>query len=221
MILNISTLLIFFITLTATLYSYTFCFRNFNPPYLKIFPIYLTISLFAVLPYWIIVIRPITAIIQTAFTFFEMLIFFKIFQIILFKNRHSLIMLFIPIIVIGICIVDIMHKNSFHNYALYAIFDLVSITTLCLMYFKKVFTSEPTINLIEEPSFWIASGCLIYFLGTIPLLIFDFLLSRKKIPQLSQTTYENLYSINNILFSVMAILLIKSFICKKKVSTSA
>jgi hypothetical protein len=206
--------------IVALIFSYAYCFKKFNPVYLKLFPPYLTMSLISVLPFGMPQLSRFSSISQIIFTFFEMIIFFLFFSFVLFNKKIKRIMI-IPISIIVICILDIIKNGVDKNYDLYVLIDLISITLLSLAYFKKIFTEDPTKDLFREPSFWISCGCLIYFTGITPLFIFEYLVGRNRMWQIAPVTYTNLYSINYILFTIMALLLIKAFICRKRISISA
>jgi multisubunit Na+/H+ antiporter MnhG subunit len=81
-----------------------------------------------------------------------------------------------------------------------------------LLYFFELFKWPQTVNLWEAPSFWIATGIIVYFAGTLPLFVMqDFIFGKNKF--IKEPT---LYLINFIAYSIMFLFIAKAYLCPKR-----
>jgi hypothetical protein len=88
-------------------------------------------------------------------------------------NKSKILLEFVAIIIfVIIC--------SFNTYYLQSInvpnslargTEAVVIITLCVNFYYQIFKSDQNINLIQYPYFWLVSGFLIYFSGTLFLFV--------------------------------------------------
>lgn len=60
---------------------------------------------------------------------------------------------------------SIFHMTYFYY------FESVIILMPCFIYLYQLFLKPPTLDLLQEPSFWFTSGILIYFTLTLPLFL--------------------------------------------------
>lgn len=87
----------------------------------------------------------------------------------------------------------------------------VSIATISILSLIQIFKNDPIVNITEIPSFWVITGCLLYFLCTMPLYFFkDFIYNHNGI-----FVDRTVYSLNYLFYSILFLLLIKAVTCKK------
>ncbi len=149
------------------------------------------------------------------FTLIEITIFFiYIYTNILNRRRKN--------IVIGILIFFFLfsffiqfRNHLFYNYyqtiSWAFVFESLCLIIPCLLYFFELFTL-PKIILQQHPSFWIVTGILFYASCSIPIFLLNDYIN-KNIPE----CYNIIFSLNYILYSILFLLFIKGYICRKKV----
>jgi hypothetical protein len=102
-----------------------------------------------------------------------------------------------------------------HSYSV-SIVSAFVIIGHCLVYFYELFLHEPTKKLTNEPSFWIATGILLYFVCLIPnLLVLQFVASEDYLK------YAGLAYINFFAASTLYVFFIKALLCKTSQETSS
>lgn len=84
--------------------------------------------------------------------------------------------------------------------------ESLCILSFCFLYFFELFKLPAKPNLLQNPSFWITIGCLFYFSCTIPLFFLDTILD-------FFPNYNSFYSINYLAYSVLFLLIAKSYLC--------
>ena len=78
----------------------------------------------------------------------------------------------------------------------------------CIIYYVDLFNTEPVNRLIEQQSFWIITGVTFLMLGSLPFSFFAMTIT------LGTKLYANLYSIFNVLYCLLFVMIIKSYYAK-------
>jgi hypothetical protein len=84
----------------------------------------------------------------------------------------------------------------------------LSFTLICSIYFIDLFRLPPKNALLQTPSFWIASGLLVYSLGTFPVTILTYYTYVT-----DYLFYKHLYAIIYIFYSLLFITIIRAYMC--------
>ena len=93
-------------------------------------------------------------------------------------------------------------------YIIQAFFILIP----ALLYFLELFQWPQAGSLLKIPSFWIATGVIVYFAGTLPLFVMrDFIFGRNRF--IKEPT---IYLINFIAYSIMFLFIAKAYLCPKR-----
>jgi len=200
-----------------------YCFRSFNPPYLRIMPVYLLVSIgieilvnrfinqlldfrpFAHLP-------DARTTLYNLFTPFELIIFsyflFQVIQSLLVKK----------LVVILICLFAIffvqysLQKGLGDSNDIAVVLESVIIIIPCLTYFRELLAWNEPVNLLREPSFWMVTGIFFYLATIIPLYMTRSYLYTHGFAGVS----KSLSSINNFALSITYLLFIRSYTCRIK-----
>jgi hypothetical protein len=127
------------------------------------------------------------------------------FNVILLKNLRRL-MKIIFLIFMLYTIIMWTYTNSFYNPNKTYLTQSLCILCFCFLYFFQLFKLPPKLDLINNPFFWITIGCLFYFSCTVPLFFIDNIL-------VQLPNYYTFYSINYFAYSILFLLIAKSFLC--------
>ena len=159
---------------------------------------------------------------NNAFVFTEFLAYYFFFTKCLQKPKFKkLTKLFLWVILIIISIFII--KLNSHSYdviifekhsILINVIEFFFILILCLIYFYELLTTPPKIDLYKRPSFFIVTSTFFYSALMIPFFVIaiDVLNMEKKI-------YDMLFACHYVLLIIMLITILKSFLCKKAITT--
>ncbi len=103
-----------------------------------------------------------------------------------------------------------INKNNFlKNYMDVYFLDSCFILFPCFVYLFQLFNKPPTLNLLNEPSFWFNAGILIYFTLTLPAFFMaDYF---QTVPLL-----VIINDINFIGYSIIFSFLIRAYLCEPK-----
>jgi hypothetical protein len=149
------------------------------------------------------------------FTLFEFYIFVSFFKKILESSvdRKILKCIFWCFSVIGITILfhDIVSYGYPEKVNLHFLFIVQAISLLvpCTLYYIHLFNNEPTLNLLNEPSFWIVTGLSFFMVCTLPYSFFiDYLLKTDIL------LYGHLFSIFHIFYLLLFTMIIRAHLCK-------
>jgi len=212
--------------LVALIVAALYCYRSFNPPYMRIFLLYLFGSmlvevlansyvgnLFGFQIYGNS--QYAQNVIYNLFTLFELFMFswflFGIIRSSLIKR--ILIALVIIFTISFICYCVWVDLGKYLN-TLAVVVESIIIVIPCLTYFRELFTRNRPIDLLREPSFWMVTGIIFYLATITPVNFAGAYLSHRGYSQVAL----NLYSINNFAFVITNLLFIKGFTCRRKKS---
>lgn len=140
------------------------------------------------------------------FIIVEFIILFNFFDnAIILKNLKRILKILFFIFFIYVAVLWSL-TNSFYKYPIRLyIPQSFCILSFCFIYFFQLFKLPPKSNLLTTPAFWITIGCFFYFSCTIPLFFVRMLIEL--------ADYNNLYSINYLAYSILFLLITKSFLC--------
>jgi hypothetical protein len=149
------------------------------------------------------------------FTVLEFLIFNLVFYRFIYsailRNVIVLASIFFPV---G-CIYYWITNNTISSFPYHlSVVEAFYFVGICLTYFYELFQTAPTKELTKEPSFWIATGVLVYFVCMIP----NFLML-EYVYQKDWYNYESLAWMNFIASGVLYLFIVKALLCKNKQAT--
>jgi hypothetical protein len=149
------------------------------------------------------------------FTLFEFYIFVSFFKTILGSSVDQKILKWIfwcfSVIGITILIHDVISYGYPEKVNLHSLFIVQAISLLvpCTLYYIHLFKDEPTLNLLNEPSFWIVTGLSFFMVCTLPYSFFiDYLLKTDIL------LYGHLFSIFHIFYLLLFTMIIRAHLCK-------
>lgn len=207
-ILRILELLTFIISLL-------FCYRSYNPKYLRIFPIYhfsaCLVEVVVDLYY-----TPDESYFKTTsnipYNLFVLIEFFFFLYFILkqlrLKQYRLIIFLGAFLVVLYILYLTYIYKSF--NFSVWKGTLVTSMFYIpaCLLYFLYITKELPFTNLLKEPSFWIVSGFLFYSVIEAPTL--PMILTYKSVYML-----RSLYvAVNCTAYTILYLSLIKAYTCR-------
>jgi len=139
--------------------------------------------------------------------FFSLFIFYN-------KNIKNVIlkkwlMIAVSFYVIIISFIWLFVRSPFLYPAEYFFIQSVFVLILGIISIIDFFRGKLGLNLLNEPSLWITTGTLLYFLCTIPLyLAKEFILDER-----GYIHEPALYSINYICYCILFLLIIRAYLC--------
>ena len=220
LISNISAFVTNLVTLT---FAILYCYRDVNPRYLRVFPLYLAISFLVELlvnQYFTLLLGfPLFGKHQAfarhmtykLFTLFELFVFSWFLYQILYSDRmkKGLILLLVLFCLFFLWSSLPGQPGQSSNDLAVNLESLIVIIP-CLVYFKELFARPVPGDLLREPSFWLVTGIFFYLATIIPLFLSGSYLYDRGFRKIA----ISLYSINNFALSIAYILFIKGFTCR-------
>jgi len=202
-----------------------FCYRSYNPPYLKIMTFYLVVSVgieilanrfliqlldFRPFAHW-----PDARItLYNLFTPFELFIFsyflFQVIQSPLIKKIVIMLACLFAVFFVQYAVQKGL--GDFNDIAV--VLESVIIIIPCLTYFRELFARDEPVNLVREPSFWMVTGIFFYLATIIPLYMTRSYLFAHGLSGVA----KSLSSINNFALSITYLLFIRGYTCRIKKS---
>jgi len=139
-------------------------------------------------------------------------IFYSAILLAIIRNKiHKQILFYALILTLCLTVVYIVFFNSFNafNSFTFTLQAFIIITACCMYYYYKIQDADNEVMIIEEPTFWLYTGLLFYYLGG-----FLFFASYSGMAYQASSNYLILYRIvvnvsNIFLYSC----LIKLFLC--------
>ncbi|MDR3715861.1 MAG: hypothetical protein P4L51_23855 [Puia sp.] len=207
---ELSKLLLDAMTVVVFIASVKLCRRSYQPLYMKSLPIYFLVDVITeVIAQSFPHIMNLTYFI---FMFFEQAYFsYFLSQIIATPGVRKLILALFLSFLILVLLSDIFIGHIV-TFGIGAILEGLSIIVPCFLYFKRLFLQTSTIELKREPSFWMVTGILFYFLVLIPVIWFSgsyFYLGNYDLSQV-------LFGFNNFSQIISYTLFIKAMTCRQK-----
>lgn len=200
-------------SLVLAICSVIYCWRSFNPRYMRSFPVYTLVNAGENLV--TLLIRWLVPPAQSIFTLFEMLYFSYFLGAIITRKRSRYgVWLF----ALGFTIFYLylyVRKLAVPEAPWLAIIEAFLLCVGCLLYFREVMIQPQLINLARSPAFWMVMGILFYFSLLIPTFFFSGYYHVIK----EQDRSMAVYSINNYAQVINAVLFIKAMTCLKEPSS--
>jgi hypothetical protein len=116
--------------------------------------------------------------------------------------------IFFLLLIQAIYLPEFISQNRLH--ILYMIESSVLLIA-CLFPFIELFKFPPVQQLLQSADFWITGGLAFYLLGTFPLTIVSDYFFAKDLK-----LYVNLFSLINICYMLLFLMVIKGYFCKKR-----
>ena len=148
---------------------------------------------------------------NSVFLLIEFLCFYFYYSALTKRNHLLTAIRIVPLIYLTLFILKCSEEgiNSILENPLYFTQALM-ILTLAVIYLFFLFSDKPKHNLLNEPSFWITIGALVYFLCTVPIFVaFKYIFNNDGFK-----TDLNLYSINYICYSLFFLFITRAYLCK-------
>jgi hypothetical protein len=207
----------FIIIVIAGLSSLTLYLQPHSELYLKIFPIYMVIT---VLAGGFLIYSSLHNIQNTVvfnfFSPFEFCFYFFVLSQIIQNKRAKRIIIYTLIIYPVFTILNTFFFQKITafqtiGYSLGCLF----IVAICIYYFFEIFQLTTSVNLLTQPAFWICSGLLFFYSCTFPVFSLINLLQK---PSLAIST--NLTIISNLLDVCLYSSFTIAFLCRFKIRKS-
>lgn len=219
-IFYISNVLNWITTTLALITGAIYCYRSNNPLYMRLFPVYLFISIGVEILANPLIHRLLHIdlfgryeeyamnTIYNLFTPCELLMFaYFLLQIIRSPFIKKAIIISLMLFFVFFIFFSSL-EQEINSTAI--LLESVIIIIPCLAWYRELFSRPEPINLVREPSFWLVTAIFFYLATIIPsYLTNNYLISHGLI-----NTAQNLHSINNFAVSIAYLLFIKGFTCR-------
>lgn len=197
--------------------SITSFFQRPSPLYLRLFPFYFFIT---------ILVQQIgsylskhsihNGLMYNAYSALELMFFFAVLRGIIQNRLTKLIVLIVLIVYPMVVLLNIFYfqtGGSFHSMT-YTMGSTLNVI-LCIIYFVELFQLPKAINLKSEPSFWICTAILFYYVCTFPFWgLVNFV---NKAPSILLNNLMTILLIINVLtYSLFTI----AFLCRLRIRKS-
>ncbi len=212
------------IVLLSFIYS-LFYWKQIKRSYLKLFPLYILISLIIGIPWYFKYIDFPSVLLENIFILFEFFIFYN-FYLQLFKQQKiykTLYVLALIFLISFIVIPTIIYNNQTKFKDIFSLLDHdvftecivignVLIVIPALFYYKSLFYPPYIKNLSSNPVFLIMTGILFCFATSIPVFLFQ-----RIIVLHNRVLYLYLYMINAFGYITMHLFIIRAYMNIKNV----
>jgi hypothetical protein len=209
--------------LLALVIALCYCYRDFSPCYLRVFPIYLFLSFAAevlancAFEYYLH-FKPFSDqtryIIYNLFTLTELCSFsWFLYQVI--RSRIVKKILIALLILFGLYFLQYywLKEGLVVDFSsVGVVLEAIIIMVPCLTFFRELFTRAEPVDLMREPSFWLVTGIFFYVVTIFPLYLTRSYLYDHGFAAMA----KNLHSINNFAIGITYLLFIRAFTCRTK-----
>jgi len=197
-------------SIVLALFSLLYCWRPYNPPYLRSFPVFTLINVFQnSLEFFA---PALTQLSEVIFTLFEMLYFSYFLRKVLVRKRSRYVIGLFAISFIALYLFFVMKKVIVHAVGFLATVEAFFLCIGCLLYFREQMLDPVGVDLSKNPAFWMVTATIFYFALTIPSIFLYAWYSFKS----KQDYALAAYSINNYAQVINSVLYIKGITCRKK-----
>lgn len=140
---------------------------------------------------------------------FYFFIFFKTFE----TKKFKIITYTAFILYLLFCVYDIMFIEGFYYFNTYSYcLGCILIVMCCLLYFMRLFTSDMLMNYFTTPMFWITTGLLFFFAGSlVEMSLLKYMISNHLDPE-GKIYQFIMVTLNILLYGAFTI----SFLCNHK-----
>ncbi len=151
------------------------------------------------------------------FTLFEMVIFSHIYYQLIDNNTIKKVILLVNVLFISFFLYMLLQDKDFPEYIsqptqekVYTV-EGILLLPICISYFIQLFRKPPSLNLKNEPGFWISIGLLFFLTCTLPYSILENYVSKRSFFLLLQ-----LYSIFYIFYIFLFLTIIRAYLCPRE-----
>jgi len=150
--------------------SLIFCFRRRAASYMRSFPWYCIGNCLPALVtrMW----AAHTGLVIYVFTIFELCYFTYFFSRILLSKRTKAVLWSLTSAVLLYAIFRLFARQVFNINLVFVVLESFILIAASLYYFRQLFITPIVVNLFEQPSYWMTTGVLFYFVLLIPTLCF-------------------------------------------------
>lgn len=151
------------------------------------------------------------------FTSVEFLLFYFYFKKILRSSFYKQVLTIICYLFLSIVCTILFHDlilfRKVQTSSVGFLFNIQAVSLLIpsIFYYFEIFRSEPTLDLLQDPSFWIATGLCFFMISTLPfsLLLNNFYKS-------NIVVYYNLFTVFYVFYIILFSMIIRAYLCKPK-----
>jgi hypothetical protein len=188
--------------------AFWFCYRPYNPRYMRSFPLYCLVNLLSEIIAYLFPAQ--MGLIYNLFNGFE-LVYFAYFLTRVIDSRRvkRLVWLLIPL---GFLVIYLVQADFQKVSAVSILLESVILMIPGLTYFHEIFLTKWVGNLLREPSFWMVTGIVFYIFLQIPIIMFTAYFSYHD----GVAVGSEVYAIHNYVLIITYILFIKAMTCKRK-----
>lgn len=195
----------------------TLYFRQGTDRYLRLFPIFLLVTIIIeIVAYYWRTKGEYPTILYNLFTSFEFLFYTYALREIVYNQRVKKIFFHASLLYLVVVIVNFLfvQKTSSFNSVTYALGSLLTVAG-SIYYFYEQFQLSQSVNLARQPAFWICSGLLFYYCCSFP--VYGPLNFIRKAPYIIQKNlYVIVFLLNVFLYSSFTI----AFLCRLRIKKS-
>ncbi len=191
--------------------SLIFCFRGYNPKYMRSFPLYCFANAFVeILVRWSPSMRTQA---YDLFTIFELIYFSYFMTQVIRSTAIRKLTWWLNGLVLAMALISIV-KNGRLSFAAnnLALVEAVILVLPCFVYYREMFVTPTIIDLAREPAFWMVSGIMVYFLLLIPTVWFTYYYMLRGMRFMSDTVY----SVGNYAQIFSYVLFTYAMLCRKR-----
>lgn len=152
-----------------------------------------------------------------SFTFLEMIVFSHFFYRTTKSNIERRIIIFLnTCFLVYFAYMPFTDAKFYHSISeitqskVYTIEGAI-LLLICLFHFIEIFKELPTINLKNEPIFWVSTGLLFFLICTLPYSVLE-----NYIDKHYGGVGSSLYSLFYIFYIVLFLMIIRAYLCKPK-----
>lgn len=187
------------------------CWKRFSPSYLKTFPGYTFVN---AMTCCLVIFIPSTMVFFLAFfPMFELCYFSYFFILLLPGKKISRNIVIVNIISLSSLFFMGFRYKYFGLLNFGAFIECAILIPLAFIWFRHVFRGRIYDNLAQQPSYWFATGILLYCCVLFPSLVFCNYVDRRGLHNLA----EAIYSVNNYTQVLTYILFIIGMLCRRKI----
>lgn len=192
----------------------TLYFQKSVPLYLKLFPVYLLITLLVELFATLLIIQSANNILlYNIYCIVNFCFLFFVLEEVITSRLMKRITLFATGIFILLALINLffIQKSNVWNSISYS-FGSLMVVALTIYYYLELFRRPKSVNLIREPAFWICAGLLFFYSCSFPFLgLNNFLDHAPLVIKLNLGSI--LMLLNILLYSLFTI----AFLCRFKI----
>ncbi len=196
--------------------SFKYCYKKYNPRYLKSFPVYCVINPLIILMTFFFTSEEGQRETLSLFMLFELTYFSYFLAQIIDRRNVTRLVRILNIVFFAAVLIFLAFHNRQGAWLLIILLSPVVLVIICLVYFKILFSEQRTVSLAKEPSFWLVTGILSHAFLTIPIflsmLYFSYVHRSTDLVILSFCTYSVTQIVSYVLFT-------KALICRRDLPT--